>query len=198
MARIINWKYWLGKLWRSLAIGLIIGWLSLLVSIYRVGGVDERQRADAIIVLGASQWNGQPSPMFRNRLEQALALYVGGYAPNVVLTGGVGVGEKLSEAGVGRNYLQARGMPASVIFLEERGRTTYQSLRPAVDMFKQKQWRSVLLVSHDFHMFRLKRMARDLGITPIAVPVVSNRQLSKWRYAARESVVYVLYRLFKV
>lgn len=189
---------WFYHYWFFLAAGLLFGWVFLLAAIYKQSNIDESQKADAIVILGASQWNGKPSPMFKARLDRGLRLYRDGYAPIIVLTGGIGVGEKLSEADVGRNYLQARGVPMEAIFFEDRGRTTYQSLRAVADIFKQKQWRSALLVSHDFHMFRLKRMVRDFGVVPFAAPVISQHSFSKQHYLARESVVYVLYLLFKM
>ncbi len=179
---------------------LVIGWLVLVVLIYRQSAVDEAGSANAIVVLGAAQWGGAPSPIYKARLEQALSLYILYYAPHFILTGGIGEGENISEAAVGRSYLIAKGIPKEVIFIEEAGRTTWQSLNEAKKIIEEKNFKDIILVSDGFHMFRLKKMARDLGIQALVSPVKLNPigNFTKFRYIFRESYCYILYLLFRI
>jgi uncharacterized SAM-binding protein YcdF (DUF218 family) len=194
------------KAWKKavLILGLIIflSWISLLAKIYYYSDIDNRKKADSILVLGASQWNGEPSPVFKSRLDHAYGLYRDGYAGNIILTGGIGEGEKISEAAAGKKYLAEKGTNDSNIFMEEKGRTSWQSLNEADKILKEHSFKSVILVSDGFHMMRLKKMTEDLGISSYGSPVkkgpVSNNWRALFKYAVRESVVYVLYLLFKI
>ena len=136
--------------------------------------------------------------MFRARLDHAYELYDAGYAPVILLTGGVGAADEESEAFVGNRYLRGRGVPPDVLIADPYGNTTLESLQSVVRVMQQRGISSSILVSHDFHMFRLKQMARDLGITVVVSPVQTKNLLSKMRYTARETIVYVIYRLFEI
>ncbi|MFA6106888.1 MAG: YdcF family protein [Patescibacteria group bacterium] len=177
-------------------------WFFILARIYYFSNIDNRQRADAIIVLGASQWNGEPSPVFRARLDQAVNLYREGLSGKIILTGGVGEGEETSEAVAGKNYLIKKGIDGASIFMEEKGRTTLQSLNEAEKILKEKNLNSVILVSDGFHIMRLGKMAKDIGLEYFYSPVKNGPIDNNWRAAAkcyvRESAVYILYLFFKV
>ncbi len=125
----------------------------------------EAQPADAIVVLGAAQYNGRPSEVFRARLDHALALYQHGYAPLIVLTGGKQPGDAYTEAETGEQYLLDRGVPASAIRWENEGRDTWQSLRGVADVLEGSGVESLLIVSDGFHLLRSELMARELGFT---------------------------------
>src|SRR5881397_3583760 len=100
---------------------------------------DEAQPADAIVVLGAAQYNGRPSPVLKARLDHALELYRRGLAPTVVVTGGIGPGYRMSEATVGDRYLRARGVPDSAIVVRPDGRTTEESMRSVADWMEDRE-----------------------------------------------------------
>jgi uncharacterized SAM-binding protein YcdF (DUF218 family) len=148
--------------------------------------------ADAIIVLGAAQYAGRPSPVLQARLDHARALYERGLSPYVLLTGGRGDGDTQSEAGAGRRYLVQRGIPAGALLSEDEGRTTFASMRHAADTLTRVDATTVLLVSDPFHMLRLSLLARLHGLTPRVSPTrtspISRQPLLAFEYAVRESL----------
>ncbi len=148
--------------------------------------------ADAIVVLGAAQYAGRPSPVLQARLDHALALYERKLAPYLLLTGGRGDGDTQSEAGAGRRYLRQRGVPDSAMLYEDLGRTTFSSMQHAADTLRRVQGTSVLLVSDPFHMLRLSVLARLHGLTPYVSPTrtspISANPLLEFEYAVRESL----------
>src|SRR5438477_8837785 len=135
-------------------IGLL--WAAVVVTVAIQAAHDEATGADAIVVLGAAQYNGRPSPVFRARLDHAAALYQRGLAPVVLVTGGVGTGDTLSEAEVGRRYLVKAGLPEAAVLALPAGTSTSTSLDGVAHWFKGRDSRRVLLVSDGFHMLRLQ------------------------------------------
>lgn len=179
--------------------GALVAYLVVLAGcIYISGHIDERAPADVIIVLGAAQYDGQPSPVYRARLEHALMLYREGYATRLLFTGGNRPGDRFTEAEAGRAFARTQGVPAQNILLESRGRTTWQSLQAAAAIMRRHHLQRALLVSDPFHAFRLRRMARDLqmqaGVSPVAHSRIRSGRL-KAQYILREMVVYIAYRL---
>ncbi|HET9016293.1 MAG TPA: YdcF family protein [Thermomicrobiaceae bacterium] len=175
--------------------GLAIG--SLWVAIVSQARHDETAPADAIVVLGAAQWNGLPSPIFKARLDHALRLYREHEAPLIVLTGGVGDGSRYAEANVGREYLIEQGVPESALVSVPQGNTTLESLIPTRAALAARGATKVLLVSDPFHMFRSKRMAEDLGLTALASPTrtspIRPGSPTEYAYMAREVAAYLAY-----
>lgn len=173
----------------------------LALAIVNQARQDETAPAQAILVLGAAQWDGRPSPTFRARLDHARDLYLRRYAPLIVLTGGVGEGDRYSEAEVGRDYLIEQGVPSGALIAVPGGRTSLQSLREADATLDTRGIRRVLMVSDPFHMFRVKRMASDLGLDPLASPTQSSpiRPGSplEARYMVRELAAYLAYIFLK-
>ena len=135
---------------------------------------DQRRPADAIVVLGAAQYNGRPSPVLRARLDHALGLYREGYAPLIVVTGGVGRGDTTSEAHVGQRYLVAREVPADDVVAQPVGRSTRTSMTAVGDWLRGRGLRRVLLVSDPFHMFRLRLEARRTELEAYTSPTESS------------------------
>jgi len=155
------------------AVGLvgIIGALSVTAyatfRIWQRGDVDEVATvgtADAIVVLGAAQYDGRPSPVFRARLDHAIALWREGRAPLLVMTGGGQEGDRTTEAATGRDYAIARGVPAEAIFMEDQGRSTQESLEAVAAILEARGARATLFVSDRMHMLRVMRIAKDLGV----------------------------------
>lgn len=178
----------------------IIFYVGLVVRIYDDVNINEAQRVDAIVVMGASQWNGQPSPVFQARLDHAFSLYQDGFSLNFILTGGVGDGEKISESEAGRNYLTEKGVFDQDILQEELGKTSLRSLKQVAQILEEQKMNSIILVSDGFHMMRLKKMAEDLKINAYlsATPNYYMGNLTEFKYLLRESLVYLLYLLLKV
>lgn len=181
---------------------LLIGFSVLIVKIYNQSRIDEARQVDGIVVLGASQWNGSPSPIFKSRLDHAFNLYKNNYASKIILTGGVGEDESMSESSVGKIYLMQKGVKESAIYIEEEGRTSWQSLNQVAQIIKDQNLDSVILVSDSFHMMRLKKMAGDLGfksfLSPVRNSLIAQNKIVKLKYILREVVVYIAYLLFNV
>lgn len=173
---------------------LVAAWAAVVVAVAVTGGRDERVSADAIAVLGAAQYNGRPSPVFRARLDHAATLYRLGLAPVVLVTGGVGAGDSLSEADVGRAYLLGRGVSASAAVALPAGSDTYASMAEVAGWFRGRGSRRVLLVSDAFHMLRLRILAPRLGL----VAYTSAAPTSPIRASPRRHAGYLLAEGFKV
>ena len=157
----------------------------------------ENETADAAIVLGAAVWVGNPSPVLKARLDHALVLYQQKTVATIIVTGGTGNGDNMSEAEAGANYLQQHGVPATAILQENSGRSTYQSLKAAAALAQTNNIHSVLIVSDAFHMLRSLKMAGDLGFTAYASPITPSTSftavLHTWQYILREAVAYTSY-----
>src|ERR1041385_1639453 len=178
-----------------LLVGLIaLTWATVVVAVAIQAAHDEATGADAIAVLGAAQYNGRPSPVFRARLDHAATLYQRGLAPVVLVTGGVGTGDTLSEADVGRRYLVKAGLPDGAVVGLPAGSSTSASLDGVADWFAGKENRRVLLVSDGFHMLRLKIIATRLGLVPFTSPAPN----SPIRSNPRRNAAYFLAEGFKV
>ena len=145
-----------------------------LVTVLVVSQQDQRRPVDAIVVLGAAQYNGRPSPVLRARLDHALGLYREGLAPRLIVTGGVGRGDTTSEATVGRNYLVRRGVPPDSVVVQPHGRTTQASMNAVADWLDREGLHRVLLVSDPFHMFRLRLEARRTDLEAYTSPTESS------------------------
>jgi uncharacterized SAM-binding protein YcdF (DUF218 family) len=169
-------------------------WIVSLASVLIWEHRDDARPAGAIVVLGAAQYVGHPSPVLRARLDHALALWRRGLAPRVVLTGGVGEGDTTSEAAVGRKYAQQHGVPDSAILIEPHGRTTSESMAEVAALLQGERERSVILVSDPFHMLRLSILARRYGLTPLMSPT----RTSPISSSASESLKYALSESMKV
>jgi uncharacterized SAM-binding protein YcdF (DUF218 family) len=176
---------------------LLAGWACTVALVWWTARGDDvadatGRVADAIVVLGAAQYAGRPSPVLQARLDHAQALYARGIAPYVLLTGGRGEGDTQSEAGAGRRYLKQRGVPDSALLAEHEGRTTFESMAHGADTLARVQARTVVLVSDPFHMLRLSVLARLHGLVPLTSPTrtspISKQPVLEFEYAVRESL----------
>lgn len=144
--------------------GILFGW------VWRVSRLDQRREADAIVVLGAAQYNGRPSPVLKARLDHAVTLFRAGLAPAVVVTGGMGTGDRMSEATVGHRYLRGLAVPDSAIIVRPDGRTTDESMRSVAEWMHERDLVRALLVSDPFHMARLRIEARRADLQAYTSP----------------------------
>ncbi len=132
--------------------------------IWTQGQRDEQRPVDAIVVMGAAQYDGRPSPIFAARLDHAVSLYLAGVAPNLVVTGGKADGDRTTEAATARAYAIARGVPDSAILVEDQSRTTKASIHSVAALLRDHGLGDALFVSDRPHMLRVLRMAQDDGI----------------------------------
>jgi len=153
---------------------MALGWAAVVVAVAVQAAHDQATGADAIAVLGAAQYNGRPSPVFRARLDHAATLYQRGLAPTVLVTGGVGVRDTLNEANVGRSYLVRLGIPDEAVIPLAGGHDTFSSIDQIRRWFDGRDSRRVLMVSDGFHMLRLQIIARRLGLTPYTSPAAGS------------------------
>ncbi len=142
---------------------------------------DEVHSADAIVVLGAAQYNGKPSPVLQARLDQALYLYEEGLSNVIIVTGGKQEGDRFTEAEAGHAYLETEGVPAESILEEEDGRTTYESLNRVRSIAEANGMDSALFVSDPLHSERVKHMADDLGWESVYTSYASYERLNRSR-----------------
>ena len=157
-----------------LLLAAVIVYTVSLVMVLVVSQQDQAQPVDAIVVLGAAQYNGRPSPVLRARLDHALGLYRDRLAPLILVAGGVGRGDTTSEAMVGRRYLIAHGVAPDAVVAQSDGRTTMASMTAVTGWLHGRGLRRVLLVSDPFHMFRLRLEARRTSLEAYTSPTESS------------------------
>src|SRR5687768_13867539 len=166
-------------------------WILSALAVFIFAARDNARRADAVVVLGAAQYDGRPSPVLKSRIDHALKLFNRKLAPRLIVTGGKGEGDTTSEAAVARNYALRRGVPDSAILLESSGRTTEESIRAVAAILDKRDLNSAVLVSDPAHMFRLWVLAHRFGVTPYTSPTQTSPTLNRgarFRYMFRESL----------
>lgn len=170
---------------------------TLFVLIRRSATLDDSQMADIIVVLGAAQYNGRPSPVFKARLDHTATLFRKNLAGRILTTGGYGLDRRFSEAGVGKSYLEKQNIPRDCILTETSGSTTIDSLEKSIELLKQQKFTRVIAVSDGFHLFRIKRILRDHQITAYGSPAENSLIESNFKSRAmaslREVFVYTAY-----
>ncbi len=184
----------------AVAVLLVIGVTG--VAVWRAAHTDDAsrvERADAILVLGAAQYGGQPSPVFQGRLEHAALLYEEGRAQLVLVLGGSQPGDVTTEAEAGRDFLVAAGIPPAAVAAIPEGGTTLESLRAAARYMRAHGLRSAFLVSDPWHNLRIKRMAGDVGIQGYASATwhsAARTEGTRLSGYVRETFAYLYYRVF--
>jgi uncharacterized SAM-binding protein YcdF (DUF218 family) len=179
----------------------LLAWVSSLVAVLYWERHDQARPVGAIVVLGAAQYVGRPSPVLRARLDHAIALWRRNLAPRLIVTGGTGTGDTTSEAAVSQRYCMQHGVPKAAILLETEGRTTSQSMAGIATLMRGMNRRDVLLVSDPFHMLRLTILARRHGLEPYGSPTptspIAASPSERWKYALSESVKAPLAFIFE-
>ena len=179
-------------LFTSTITALLVLWACWMVAVLVWSTLDQARPAESIVVLGAAQYDGHPSPVLRARLDHAVDLWNHHMARIVILTGGTGAGDTTSEAAVGRSYLKKHGIPERAILLEKEGRTTRESMLAVSRILSDRGMKSAILVSDPFHMLRLWILSRRFGFVPYTSPTrtspISPNREARWRYMLSESV----------
>lgn len=167
--------------------------------VWWVARQDDRTPVDAIVVLGASQYDGTPTSVFASRLDHAVALWGDEVAPVVVTVGSKLPGDRFTEAESGRRYLVDQGVDAADVVAVPEGRDTWRSLRAVDRLAEARGWDSVVLVSDPWHEFRAREMAERLGLTASTSPTRSGPSVwtreAQLRSIARETAAYVWWRV---
>jgi uncharacterized SAM-binding protein YcdF (DUF218 family) len=171
--------------------------VDISIRIGRQSTRDEARPADAILVLGAAEYRGRPSPVLRARLDHALDLYQRKMAPVLITTGGSGGDPDYTEGGVGRSYLIAHNVPSEAIIVEPEGETTAHSIAAAGEILERMGLKSCILVSDGYHIFRAKKMLESRGIKVYGSPrqSSSHEDPEQWWLYFRQAVGYLLWAL---
>jgi uncharacterized SAM-binding protein YcdF (DUF218 family) len=181
-----------------LAISVIIIYVAYIsIRIEQQSTRDEARPADVIIVLGAAEYRGRPSPVLRARLEHALQLYRRGLAPRILTTGGAGGDPIFTEGGVGRSYLVGKGVPSESIVVELEGESTVHSVAAAGEILRRMGLQSAIVVSDGYHIYRVKKMLQANGLTVYGSPRPDSQDhglYERWLYI-KQAIGYVLWSL---
>jgi uncharacterized SAM-binding protein YcdF (DUF218 family) len=180
-------------------VALVLLWIaSVPARVWWDARSEDHRPSDAIVVLGAAQYNGRPSPVLEARLRKARELWREDVAPVIVTVGGGAQGDVTTEAAAGRSWLTANGVPTEAVVAVAAGGNTQTSLDAVGELFDERGWESAVLVTDPWHTFRAKAMARSAGIDAVSAParsgpVVQTRQ-AQARYILRESFAYYRWR----
>ncbi|HXM62465.1 MAG TPA: YdcF family protein [Terriglobales bacterium] len=189
-----HWLLWLG----ALAAAVLFWLASICVGIVRQASRQEIHPADALVVFGAAEYSGRPSPVYRARLDHAFDLFEKGVAPVVITTGGAAADPSYSEGGVGHDYLMHRGIPDSNLIEETQGSDTAQSAERIAVIMRTNHMHSCVAVSDAYHVFRIRKLLEHEGMQVYVSPRPDSRPHSLWQRAEavlREAVSYMVWRL---
>jgi uncharacterized SAM-binding protein YcdF (DUF218 family) len=185
----VNWKL-------ARRIGLVVLLAAVLyygvtfVQVWWAARHDDTRRSDAIVVLGAAQYNGRPTEVFKARLDHAADLYHDRVAPLIVVTGGKQTGDMFTEATSGANYLHEKGVPDQAILRETTSRSSWESLSAAARVLQNRGAKEVVLVSDPFHALRIRSIANELGLDAVTSPTRTSpiSGFDEWRRFMSESL----------
>lgn len=188
------WLFWTG---------IPVGALTLLVSfltwnIVHDSHLQELHRSDAIIVFGAAEYDGRPSPVYRARLDHAYQLFLQDLAPILITTGGSAADPNFSEGGVGHDYLMHRGVPESALIAETQASDTAESAVRVAVIMRANHMNSCIAVSDAYHVFRIRKMLEHEGVQVYLAPRLDSRPKSFWQRCvaiSKEAVSYLLWRV---
>ena len=186
-------------LWPALLVVLAITWLLVICAgIAAQSSKDEANSADAIVVFGAAEYAGRPSPVYRARLDHAFDLFQRGIAPVVITSGGAAADPRYSEGGVGHDYLMHRGIPDSNLIAETQGSDTAQSAERIGVIMRANRMGSCVAVSDAYHVFRIRKLLEHEGLQVYGSPRPDSRPHSFWQRAQavlREAFSYLVWKL---
>jgi uncharacterized SAM-binding protein YcdF (DUF218 family) len=189
------WPLWVVAL---LAVGVVIFLGISSLQVVHEAGLQEVHSADAIVVFGAAEYAGHPSPVFRARLDHAYDLFERGAAPVVITTGGSAADPTFSEGGVGHDYLMHRGIPEAKLIAETQGSDTASSAERVAVIMRTNRMRSCVAVSDAYHVFRIRKVLEHEGVQVYVAPRPDSRPRSLWQRAwavLREAASYLAWRL---
>src|ERR1700758_712091 len=187
------------RLFLLAAVGALLLFLGITGSrIVRAAGETPLRKADVIVIFGAAQYAGRPSPVYRARLDHGFELFANGMAPVVVTTGGAGQDPEFSEGGVGRDYLSRRGVPEQALIAETQGSDTATSAERVANIMRANGMRRCIAVSDAYHVFRIRALLEHEGVQVELAPRPESRPHRLWeRFAAvmREAASYLAWKV---
>jgi uncharacterized SAM-binding protein YcdF (DUF218 family) len=189
------WPLWVVAL-AAAGLAVVLGISSILI--VHEAGLQEVYPADAIVVFGAAEYAGRPSPVLRARLDHAYDLFEQGTAPVVITTGGSAADPTFSEGGVGHDYLMHRGIPEAKLIAETQGSDTASSAERVAVIMRTNHMRSCVAVSDAYHVFRIRKLLEHEGVQVYVAPRPDSRPHSRWQRmiaVLREAASYVVWRL---
>jgi uncharacterized SAM-binding protein YcdF (DUF218 family) len=193
--RSFSWLFWIPVG----ALVLLLGALAAIIpSIVHDSRKQELVPAQAIVVFGAAEYDGRPSPVFRARLDHANELFRQGLAPVVITTGGAAADPKYSEGGVGHDYLMRKGVPESALIAETQASNTAESAARVAVIMRANHMDQCIAVSDAYHMFRIRKLLEHEGMRVLLAPRADSKPKSAWQRTLaimRESFSYLLWRL---
>jgi len=182
----------------GIAIAAALVWVMTIArSIRRQSTVDEARQADVILVLGAAEYRGKPSPVLEARLNHALYLYRQGLAPRILTTGGSGGDPTFTEGEVARAYLSKHDIPSEAIMVESQGSSTVESIAGAAEIMRRMDLKSAIVVSDGYHIYRVKKILQAAGMSVYGSPRPATPKDdwgAQWTYF-RQAVAYGLWRI---
>lgn len=191
-------KSWIVKLFLLLVAGTAIFLLVTAFRVARQANIDESRPAGAIIVFGAAEYSGRPSPVFRARLDHAYDLYSRRAAPIIIVTGGAGGDPVYNEGSVGRDYLIGRGIPDRNLIAETQSDDTAQQAERTAAIMRTNGIKDAIAVSDAYHLFRIKQLMQAQGIPVYAAPRATSIPRTLWGRTiglTRESISYLFWKL---
>jgi uncharacterized SAM-binding protein YcdF (DUF218 family) len=195
--RHLQSRWWL-RLLVLAAVGALVLLAITAVRVIHTASLQEIRPADAIVVFGAAEYSGRPSPVLRARLDHALELFARSVAPVIITTGGAAADPSFSEGGVGRDYLVRHGVPERSVIAETQGRDTSESAVRVAVIMRANGLRSCIAVSDAYHVFRIRKLLEHVGIARVYVaPRQDSRPHSPLQRALavlREATSYLLWR----
>jgi uncharacterized SAM-binding protein YcdF (DUF218 family) len=195
-------RWWLRPVLRAIALAALLVVFALLAIAFKVASTastEDSHPADAIVVFGAAEYSGRPSPVLRARLDHAFDLYRKHLAPVVITTGGAAADPSFSEGGVGEDYLHKRGIPENALISETQGSDTAESARRVSVIMRANGLHSCIAVSDAYHVFRIRKLLEHEGIAPVYIsPRPDSRprgRTQRFIAALREATSYLLWIL---
>jgi uncharacterized SAM-binding protein YcdF (DUF218 family) len=195
----VRLRHWIFLILLATLSGVVLLEASLYKSIRRQAADDETRPTDAIVVFGAAEYNGHPSPVYKARLDHAFYLEEHDIAPLVITTGGSGGDPHFTEGGVGRDYLIQRGVAARKILAETQSETTFQTVKAVTQILKARGESTCVAVSDGFHLYRIKLLFSSFGIAAYASPApaspIEAEPFARAIYSLRELLIIDLWHL---
>ena len=162
---------------------------------------DQKCRADVAVILGAAAYNGEVSPVYRERIDHGITLYEEGYVDRLIVTGGTADQGEESDASAAKKYLLSQGIPEEAVLIEDQSSITQENLENSKAIMEENGYETAIIVSDPLHMKRAMLLAEDAGITAYSSPTPSTRYISlrtKIPFLARETFYYIGYKWYRI